>query len=300
MNTNYQITLNMNIVVTNNPIVITLPSSVNLPLGGCSNPFIISLNNPPFNDLTITYTFDNVLYSEINLYPNPILTPSQMDFTLTKYNNTFSFCSTSALPITSIPITFHLSGTNFNSYKFSPSNQVTLNVVNNVTNTVPTLSLALNNQQKTFLDINFTNNVDGTIFYEMMIGQSVTPNSLQAIQVYLKSGTWTLATKSDFMSHIYTVDRDNRIQQFFQIASLTTIRINNLVPESQYTLCAFIVNVFGVAGVTNCLNLNTMAWGTVIKAKLSFSTILNAQQLNNVICFFTSAANTNQLYLIDQ
>ena len=66
----------MNILVTNNPIVITLPSSVNLPRGGCSNPFIISLRNPPFNDLTITYTFDNSLYSEVNLYPNPILTPS--------------------------------------------------------------------------------------------------------------------------------------------------------------------------------------------------------------------------------
>mgnify|MGYP002363282107 CR=1 FL=1 len=133
-----------------------------------------------------------------------------------------------------------------------------------------------------------------------MIGQSVTPNTLQAIEVYLKSGTWTLATKSDFMTHIYTVDRDNRLQQFFQTASTSTIRISNLVPETQYTLCAYIVNVFGVVGATNCVNLNTMAWGTIIKAKLTFSTVLNAQQLNNVICFFTAVVGTNQLYLVDQ
>ena len=133
-----------------------------------------------------------------------------------------------------------------------------------------------------------------------MIGQSVVPNTLQAIQVYLKSGQWLLATKSDFMTHIYTVDRDHRLQQFFQTASLSTVRISNLVPESQYTLCAFIVNVFGVVGTTTCLNLNTMAWGNVIKAKLSFSSVLNAQQLNNVICFFTAAVGTNQLYLVDQ
>ena len=88
-----------------------------------------------------------------------------MVFTLANYNNTFSFCSTSALAVASIPITFHLSGTNFNSYIFSPSNQVTLNVVTNVTNTSPTLSLVLHNQQKTFLDVKFTNNVDGNIFY---------------------------------------------------------------------------------------------------------------------------------------
>ena len=156
----------MNIDVTNNPISITLPTSVNLPLGGCSNPFIISLTNPPFNDLTITYTFNNALYSEVNLYPNPIITPSEMVFTLANYNNTVSFCSTSSLPIAaSIPITFHLSGTNFNSYTFAPSNQVILNVVNNVPNTIPTIGLVLNSQQKTFLDVNFTNNVDGNIFY---------------------------------------------------------------------------------------------------------------------------------------
>jgi hypothetical protein len=89
-----------------------------------------------------------------------------MTFNASNYNNSFSFCSTTAIPAAaSIPITFQLSGTNFNSYTFSPSNQVILSVVNNVANITPTIGLALNNQQKTFLDINFTNNVDGTIFY---------------------------------------------------------------------------------------------------------------------------------------
>jgi len=161
----------MNIQVTNNPIIITIPSSVALPLGGCSNPFVINLANPPFSDLTISYSFNNSAYSESNLYPNPILTPSQMTFNNIYYNNTFSFCSSTALSATaSIPITLHLSGTNFESYAFSPSNIIILNVVTNVANTTPALSLVLNNQQKTFLDVNFTNSVDGVIFYEMMIG----------------------------------------------------------------------------------------------------------------------------------
>ena len=61
--TNYQITLNMNIQVTNTPALITLPTTLDLPLGGCTKPFIISLNNPPFTDVTISFSFNNTLYS---------------------------------------------------------------------------------------------------------------------------------------------------------------------------------------------------------------------------------------------
>ena len=71
VNTNYQITLNMNIMVTNTPAPITLPTSLNMPLGGCTNPFNIILPNPPFLDLTISYTFNNTQYSQNDFYPNP-------------------------------------------------------------------------------------------------------------------------------------------------------------------------------------------------------------------------------------
>ena len=228
-----------------------------------------------------------------------MLTPSFMTFTKTNYNNTFSFCSSASLPIAAIPISLYLSGSNYSSYQFSPSNVITFNVVNNVANTTPTLSLLLHNQQKTFLDVNFTNNVDGVIYYQMMIGQSMTPVSLQNMQVSIKSGTWVLASPADFLNKIYTADRDNRIQQIFQTASTTTIRINSLIPESAYTLCAYIINVFGTASSITCSNLFTMNWGTVMKATLSFTQSLTPQQLNNVICYFTAAVGTSQLYLVD-
>ena len=88
-----------------------------------------------------------------------------MDFTSTLPNNTFSFCASSTLALGAISLELFLSGTDYESYTFTPSSIITLNVVNNVTNTTPTLGLQLNNQQKTFLDVNFTNNVDGIIFY---------------------------------------------------------------------------------------------------------------------------------------
>lgn len=182
----------MNIKVTNDPVLITLPSVLNLPLGGCTNPFLISLANPPFLDLTISYTFNNILYSQNDFFPNPLTTQSQMNFNSTFPNSTFSFCSSSNLNATQIPITFYLSGSNYNSYKFSPSNQITVNIVNGVANISPTLILALKNQQKTFLDIDFTNNVDGTIFYQLMLGQNMQPLDIQSIQVYIKTNTWLL------------------------------------------------------------------------------------------------------------
>ena len=55
---------------------------------------------------------------------------------------------------------------------------ITLNVVNSVANMTPTLALELNNQQKTFLDVNFTNNVDGYIFYEIILGESAATKTL--------------------------------------------------------------------------------------------------------------------------
>lgn len=230
VNTNYQITLNMNIMVTNTPVPITLPASLNMPLGGCTNPFNILLSNPPFLDVTISYTFDNTQYSQNDFYPNPLTTLSQMNFNSTINNNTFSFCSSPSLTASQIPITFYLTGSNYQSYSFTPSNKIMINIITSVVNTAPTLNLALSNQQKTFLDVNFTNNVDGTIFYQLMLGQNRTPLDLQSIQVYIKTNKWLLQTQSDFLTYIYANDLDNRFVQFFQAASTATIRISNLLP----------------------------------------------------------------------
>ena len=83
--------------------------------------------------------------------------------------------------MSTVALTLYLTGTNYQSYAFSPSNIITINVVNNITNSTPAITLTLNNQQKTFLDINFTNTVDGTIFYQLMLGQNMTPLDLQSI-----------------------------------------------------------------------------------------------------------------------
>ena len=168
----------MNIQVTNNPIPIIFPASLTMPKGECTDPFLISLTNAPFADLVLSYTYDNSLYSENDFFPNPLTTLSQLSFNSTVTNGTISFCSSSSFSATQVPIIFHLSGTNYRSYSITPSPTVLVDVVNTVPNTAPIVILALKNQQKTFIDVNFTNNVNGIIFYHLQIGKNKSPLSV--------------------------------------------------------------------------------------------------------------------------
>lgn len=220
----------MNIRITNTPVPITLPTTLTMPRGGCTIPIIIKLTHLPFKDVIITYTFDNIAFSEDNFYLNSLTTQKQLTFTNTIDNNTFSFCSSTSLTATQIPISFHLFGTNANSYTFSPSNVILVNIIPSILNTTSTVSLVLKNQQKTFLDVDFTNNVDGNIYYQMMIGQNQSPLTLQEIMVSIKQNTWVIKKQSDLLTKLYTTDLDNRIGSFYQVASTTTVRINNLIP----------------------------------------------------------------------
>jgi hypothetical protein len=258
-------------------VQITIPSSININLGGCSKPFIISLLNAPFVDLIISYTFNNTLYPETSFYPNPHTTKSSLVFTSTEANNTFSFCAASNLSASSIDVTLHLSGTNYNSYYFSPSSTITFNVQPAVVIAAPTIALALNNQQKSFLDVNFTNNVDGLIYYALMLGKDKTAPSIQSLQVDVKNNLWIMECPNDFFTRIYANDRDYRIGQFFQTASQTTKRFSNMFPETFYTLCAYIENTNSVISAANCINLETLSWGSVTKATITFSKTLSTQ-----------------------
>ncbi len=49
----YTYLYNNNILVTNTPIMINIPTNIDIPLNGCSIPVNISLNNPPYTDITI-------------------------------------------------------------------------------------------------------------------------------------------------------------------------------------------------------------------------------------------------------
>lgn len=76
MFTYYTITTNNNIMVVNTPVNVIIPSSINVPIGGCSVPFTVDIVNPPIIDVAIAFIYNNVVYNESIFNPNIHITKS--------------------------------------------------------------------------------------------------------------------------------------------------------------------------------------------------------------------------------
>ena len=73
----------------------------------------------------------------------------------------------------------------------------------------------------------------------------------------------------------------------------------NLLPERYYTFCAYLENYNSVISAPSCLSVQTQAWGSIMKAKVTFSTTVLPDQLNKVLCFFTKQIDTEIGYVVD-
>ena len=139
-----------------------------------------------------------------------------------------------------INVTLILTGTNYNSYTFSPSNVVTFNLVSLVNVPNPTVAIEMINQQKTFVDFNITVNIDGILYYHLYIGDS-TGNVMgsEAIQIAVKNQLSTLESMSDLLSTIYLEDRDQRVGQVTYNSGKYTLRFKNMIPQTNYVFCTY-------------------------------------------------------------
>ncbi len=182
-------------------------------------------------DMSITFNYDNSIYNENVFYPNPRTTKSSLSFTKTRDNNTFSMCTAENVTGSQIKVKLILTGTNYNSYKFAPSDEIVFNLVSltNVQN--PTVGIELINQQKTFVDFNITVNVNGILYYHLYIGKS-SENTMtsEAIQIAIKNQVSDLESMSDFLTTVYLEDRDQRVGQVAYNAGKYTLRLKNMLP----------------------------------------------------------------------
>ncbi len=81
-----------------------------------------------------------------------------------------------------------MTGTNYNSYEFTPTNVITFNLVALPAVLAPTITINMINQQKNFIDFNLTLNVDSILYYNLFIGDSnMLTESAENIQVYIKN-----------------------------------------------------------------------------------------------------------------
>lgn len=129
--------------------------------------------------MAISFNYDNLVYNENVFYPNPKTTKSSLPFSKHNDNNTLSFCTAPNVTGSQIKVTLVVTGTNYNSYTFAPSNVINFNLIDLGSVPDPSVQIQLINQQKTFVDFNITTNVDGILYYNMYIGDS-SGNSLSS------------------------------------------------------------------------------------------------------------------------
>ena len=96
------------------------------------------------------------------------------------------------------------------------------------------------------------------------------------------------------------MDRDHRVgYSGMTIAGTNFLSIENLLPQRDYVICGYFENQFLTVSPSTCLNFTMQAWGTVSKAYVEFSSPILANQLNNVLCFFVKASNSEINQIVD-
>jgi hypothetical protein len=212
-------------------------------------------------------------------------------------NNTqrwVSFCANYTQAAASFPITLQLGGDNAASYQLT-STTITIDIVSSpALNITPSQSLAVSNAQKTYANFQVSTNVPGSFFYHLSLAPLTTPFTLADIQSYVKSDKPIIEYNTDYLTtQIYNSDRDVRGGFAAMLnGGNNYFNIENLLPQRAYTLCGYFKSQFGALTNYQCVNFTTQNWGSIRKTFVSFSTPILANQLNNLLCFFVKASNS--------
>ena len=75
-------------------------------------------------------------------------------------------------------------------------------------------------------------------------------------------------------------------------AGIFVVRFDDLLPQRFYTFCAYLEISDGRVSTVNCLSVQTQSWGVIMRAKISFASTLNSENLNKVLCYFAKQPNT--------
>jgi hypothetical protein len=229
------------VTVTSIPISISFPTTFTVPIGGCSNPSLVSISNPPFSNLNINFQFDTTLYTPSNFWLNQEISYEQMTFTLNNTKRWISFCSNYTQSAVTFPITLQLGGDNSASYQLS-SSTIQINIVSSPPlNITPTQTLTVLDVQKTYAHFQITTNLPGLFYYHAKLAPFTTPFSISAIQSYVKSNSLIIQSNNDYLTtQIYNSDRDERVG-FSSIitAGINYLNLEDLLPERAYGLCGY-------------------------------------------------------------
>lgn len=102
--------------ISNVPVQITVPSTIDVPKGGCSVPYEIVLSNLPYSDININFEFDTELFNLHLFWLNEQISYNELEFDDTIYRRWLSFCSDVDIGLSAVDVKLFVGGTNYKSY----------------------------------------------------------------------------------------------------------------------------------------------------------------------------------------
>lgn len=189
-------------------------------------------------------------------------------------------------------------GSNYLSYSLS-SYSLAVTIQSGLAIVSPNLVLNPVNNLKTVAVYNFTTNTNGYIFYSLTLGSNVPPMDIINLKIQFKSMNLTIESQNDFLTHIYTKDRDYRVDMIPVATGHNQITFSNLLPQKAYTLCAYFENQFGANTDAICQTFSTLTWGFMSKSYIKFTKALNGTELNRILCFYAKEVSAKITNVVD-
>lgn len=286
-------------MVSNVPIPITLPLTFNVPIGGCSVPYKVSLTNAPYSDVKISFEYDTVLYNLHLFWVNEQTSYNELSFTQSITTRWLSFCADPAINVNTVSIDVFLGGTNYKAYSLTNS-LININIVaNTTTNVAPTFSIVTKNLQKTYAGFEITTNTNGQIYYELQLSSQNSFLDLTTLKSTVKEYDLMLRSQSDYLTYIFQSERYDLIGLRNIATGVNILEFENMLPGQNYILCVYFENQHRALANRICTSFNTMSWGSITKAIIKFNSTIYENQLNKVFCFFVKASNSKIDQVVD-
>jgi len=242
----------LRIEVVDTPILITIPTSVTVPVGGYSLPEKISLLNRPFTGVQIIIDIDETYFNGAFGINEDYSSPS-LNYSIKTGFNYLSFFSTPAISTfpSSFVINLHLDGEDYESYSLS-TNQIQINIQNTAFGSAQVTGVQ-NSVGKTQAVFDITPISEGVLLVQLS-HDCIAQQSLGTIKNLLRNNTFNTLdiTTGGCAQRYLTIPMNSAGTPY-------TLNLTGLTPETKYNMYVYFENQ---AGETNEQEVLTFTFTT--------------------------------------
>ncbi|KRX08095.1 Protein kinase-like domain [Pseudocohnilembus persalinus] len=323
----YNMISNLLINVVDTKIQIPMIKQIKVPYGGCSLPQKIELPNGPYDQLIISQIYDKKTYRSDLFRINQDFSDQYIYFNSNQLYHYYSFCVDESYKeedlSSEIVINYELGGVNSDSYVLQYS-QITCKVSKRQKYSTIQSSVNVIEKTKTWAQFDIYVTTDGTLFWEIFIVKDYydeqQPLALDVIKQNLKDNNQKLDSFDSHIDYLQTEELDHRVNMAVYYSSNTNyLELSDLMPESIYKICHYFEDQFRQTTTQSgsCSYFSTQSkyifqyshsiinkkyykeWQKWIKIEAVFKYDITLIELNNLLCWLSSEAETYFDHIIE-